>query len=313
MIQVKQFVRCHTVLRRSRYADLCIEQEPTRLSGTGACDKCFFLRIAESSAERVDQKGFDVEHAIIQQFFCHTGDTCQFVRPKRRAAEFGVRLRIVVRLPNPLRFAAINNDRDQAVAGASLDRAGQTAHDVLFCQCFDQLRVVFIRHKVAALGIGSDVEGTNLVREKTTKRLPNIRFKRVAIFFCCPRIRALFSGALLRLFLSSGLRPAAEHTVKTRSALLVADLYLQLLNVSIHALDLLQLILSQRTVFLFFFFQDVTDVLDQFCTLCAQLFDSLNTHFQFNSLYFFDIELIIFRASSRSLVRPCSIATTDRI
>src|SRR5690606_7977360 len=126
---------------------------------------------------------------------------------------------------------------------------------------------------------GSDVEGTNLVREQTAVRFSNIRFKRVAIFFCCPRIRAFFSGTLLGLFLSTSLRPAAEHTIEASSTLLVADLYFQLFDVSVHALYLLQLVLSKRTILLFFFSQDVTDILDQFCTLCAQFLNFCHAHF----------------------------------
>src|SRR5690606_34161415 len=108
--------------------------------------------------------------------------------------------------------------------------------------------------------------------------LPNVRLERVPVFLRRTRIRAFFSGTLLGLFLSTSLRPAAKHTIEASGTLLVADLYFQLLDVSVHALNLLQLILSQRAVFLFFFFQDVTDVLNQFCTLCAQFLNFLHRH-----------------------------------
>src|SRR5690606_11961033 len=127
------------------------------------------------------------------------------------------------------------------------------------------------------------------------------------------RIRAFFFGTLLGLFLSTSLRPAAAHTIEASSTLLVADLNLQLFDVSVHALDLFQLVLSKRTVFFFFFFQDVTDVLNQFCTLCAQFLNFCHAHFTSTPLYFLEIVSMIRRASSRFLIIPCNIATTERI
>ena len=137
-----------------RHAQLRGREHTSRLVLAISCQECFFFLRTDTTGKFTGDIAFQVESAVVQEFFRHTDSRPQLVRSDGLLAEGILAVRVEAVLFHPGRFAMTRHDGNLAVA-AGMDDRGQAAEEVLFLELIDELVFEFVRHQIAAISIGA--------------------------------------------------------------------------------------------------------------------------------------------------------------
>ena len=148
----------------SRHAQFRRREHASRLVLPVACEESFFFLRADTASKFAGDIAFQIEDAVIQEFFRYTDSRTQLVRPDGLLAEGILAVRIESILFHPGRFAMSRHNGNLAVAAGMNDRR-QAAEEVLFLELVDELMLESIRHQVAAIGIRTNAQGVLYINE----------------------------------------------------------------------------------------------------------------------------------------------------
>ena len=140
--------------RRDRHPHFGRRENAGRLVLSVAYQEGFFFLRTDTTGKFTGDIAFQVESAVVQQFFRHTDSRAQLVRPDGLLAEGILAVRVEAVLFHPGRFAMTRHDGNLAVT-AGMDDRRQTAEEVLFLKLVDELVFEFVRHQIAAISIGA--------------------------------------------------------------------------------------------------------------------------------------------------------------
>ena len=131
------------------------------LAGAVAGDEGFLLRSADPAGELGSDVALDVEDGILQELVRHLDHGGHLMSADGDLTESIVAVGDGAFLIHPGSGTVRSHNGDLPVAGGGLDHGAQGAENILFFQPLYQGALVLIGHKIAALGIGADLQGVH--------------------------------------------------------------------------------------------------------------------------------------------------------
>nr|DAD76428.1 MAG TPA: hypothetical protein [Siphoviridae sp. ctP6p7] len=147
-----------------------LSEKAKRLTVTSTVEECILLGICQSLTKLIDDVIFKTEGIIIEKFFGDLDSYMEFVRIQKDLTEGRIRKLKCAAFLNPCCSRLGRCNIDFVLAGSG-NLMAQLTHDVLFIQNIDKTMVIFLRNKVAAIGIDTFLQDVGYLTEVGTKCL----------------------------------------------------------------------------------------------------------------------------------------------
>ena len=139
-----------------------LSEKAKRLTVTSTVEECILLGICQSLTKLIDDVIFKTEGIIIEKFFGDLDSYMEFVRIQKDLTEGRIRKLKCAAFLNPCCSRLGRCNIDFVLAGSG-NLMAQLTHDVLFIQNIDKTMVIFLRNKVAAIGIDTFLQDVRQV------------------------------------------------------------------------------------------------------------------------------------------------------